>query len=224
MYFLFVGLLWILAVWSQPFSSAPQMRSQGEVKGMSTDEAWWQQTRWQLKLFALASSFQTSRLVNNLSLWVFLCVPPLSAGAGELWTVAQQSSGPPLWRWIWTASNCSMSHNHPEHKKMSIWYVWINKNTAAFLSRDELCVSWNEILSVHALPACPPALETLRGGVGWRWGRDPSQLSSFYYIICKFSLAPLSKFCIFLLSKMDCLLTREGNKVFFCASPRLNPP
>lgn len=142
-------------------------------------------------VFSFSEAVMSEEFVLCVSLrfvlfFVFLTSVPV---LGTL-DCAQQSSKPFLRHGTWTTPHCSMYHNHLEHNRISIWCVWINNTTAAFLARDELCVNWDQIF-------CLPALETLRKGEGWRWGCDPSQLSSFYYVICKSSLVP--KFCMFLL-------------------------
>lgn len=64
--------------------------------------------------------------------------------------------------------------------KISIWYVWINTNTAAFFPRDKLCVSWNQILSVHALPACLGNPETRCRLALWVWPFSTLLLLVYY--------------------------------------------
>lgn len=161
------------------FPSAPQMRLQGEVKGMNTEEEWWQQTRWQLELFALAPAFQRSWLVNNQSP---LCVSSLcSSPQCRCWGTldfAQQSSLPLLWCWICTAPNWSKYHNYLEHDTKLEFETYESTQTQqCFFKGQVVCKLESDFKFSHF--ACLSALETLRLGVGWHCGCDPSQLSSF---------------------------------------------
>lgn len=108
--------------------------------------------------------------------------------------------------------------------KISIWYVWINTNTAAFFPRDKLCVSWNQILSVHTLPACLGNPETRCRLALWVW--PFSTLLLLVYYLQFFHLFPYPNYVFFYSQKWNGYeLGKETFlKVLFSATLRLLPP